>query len=546
MSDIDTLPDDPKLLKAMIAQIKQEAAERIEAMKQQHQAELAAVLRRFYGPKNERFDPRQLLLFGVQVDTMELDTLAIEEAAGEKLVTRRVRHKHGRNRLPDHLPRIEIEHDLPDEEKKCPCCGEVRQRIGQEVSEQLEYVPASMKVLKHIRHKYACRQCEKNALNPQIETATKTPQPIEKGLAGPGLLAYVITSKLGDHLPLYRLERIFARQKVDIARSTMCSWEFAAAELVTPLVKLMADRVRQSRVIHTDDTRVPIQAPGTGKCKSGRIWAYIGDGDSPYIVYDYTPDRSRAGPSKWLQIFKGFLQADAYGGYDGIYAKGDCTEVACWAHARRKFFDAQDTDSRRATEMLMMIRDLYKVEHEAAEKITSLAKAAPGGTIPPEQADAIRVELRQQHSVPLLDKIRSWLDTEARLVLPRSPMAGAITYMLNQWGALNVYTTQGFLTIDNNAAERAMKRVAIGRKNWLFAGNDAAATHAATLYSLIASAERHGLDPQAYLTGLLAHIAQTPITQLDQFLPDRWRAASELGLPAAHIVMPAPLSSTSR
>jgi len=534
MPNADQLPDDPKLLKEMIVQeraaheatveqIKQEAAQRIEAMQQKHQAEIAAVLRRFYGPKSERFDPRQLLLFGLRVDSMPLDTSAVEEAAGEKLVNRRVRHKHGRSPLPEHLPRIKIEHDLADDEKKCPCCGNQRHRIGQEVSEQLECIPASLKVLQHIRYKYACRQCEANALNPQIETATKTPQPIEKGLAGPGLLAYVITSKLGDHLPLYRLERIFARQKVNIARSTMCAWEFAAADLVTPLVRLMGERVRKSKVIWTDDTRVPIQAPGTGKCKSGRIWAYIGDRDNPYTVYDYTPDRTRAGPANWLVKFKGFLQADAYGGYDGIYNKGDCVEVACWSHARRKFFDAKDTDGRRASEMLTMVRDLYGVEHQAAEKIAAMAADAPGKTIPPERADAIRVELRQEHSVPLLDKIKAWLDAEGQIVLPRSPMAAAITYTLNQWEALKVYTTQAFLSIDNNAAERAMKRVAIGRRNWLFAGNDPAAAHAATLYSLIASAERHGIDPQAYLTSVLANIAQTPITQLGQFLPDVWK-----------------------
>ncbi|MCY2931610.1 MAG: IS66 family transposase [Planctomycetota bacterium] len=528
MPDTDRLPDDPKLLKEMIVQrdaaieqIKQEAAQRIAAMEQKHQAEIAAVLRRFYGPRSERFDPRQLLLFGVRVDTMPLDTPSIEEDAGQKLVTRRARHKHGRTHLPEHLPRVPIEHDLSEDEKKCPCCGTTRHRIGQEVSEQLECIPASLKVLRHIRYKYACRQCESNALNPQIETATKTPQPIEKGLPGPGLMAYVITSKRGDHLPLYRLEHIFARQGVEVARSTMSAWEFAAGDLTRPLVQLMGQRVRQSAVVHTDDTRVPIQAPGTGRCRSGRLWAYLGDRDHPYTVYDYTPDRTRAGPSRWLDNFTGYLQADAYGGYDGIYCKGTVIEVACWAHGRRKYFDAKDTDARRAAEMLAMVRELYAVEHQASEQFAALA-AAPGKTIPSDQADAVRLALRQEHSAPILQRIKTWLDTEGPLVLPRSPMAAAITYTLNQWDALNVYTTRGFLAIDNNAAERAMKRVAIGRKNWLFAGNDRAAANAAILYSLIASAERHGLDPQAYLTSVLAKIASTPITQLDQFLPDVW------------------------
>ena len=299
---LEQLPDDPTLLKqlliaelaerdatiarrdAMIEQIKREASEQIEAERLRHQAELAAVLRRFYGPRSERFDPMQLLLFGQRVDTMPLDVPSIEEEAGEKLTTRRVRHKHGRNHLPDHLPRVRIEHDLAEAEKPCPCCGELRQRIGEEVSEQLEYLPASLKVLQHVRFKYACRQCDENGDGAQIELAPKPAQPIEKGLAGPGLLAYIITSKLGDHLPLYRLEHIFARQQVDVARSTMCSWLLAAAELLRPLTDLMTARVRQSRVIHTDETRVPVQDPGSGKCRSGRLWTYIGDRANPYIV----------------------------------------------------------------------------------------------------------------------------------------------------------------------------------------------------------------------------------------------------------------------
>ena len=263
----------------------------------------------------------------------------------------------------------------------------------------------------------------------------------------------MIVSKLGDHLPLYRLERIFARQDVHIARSTMCAWMLASGELVQPLVDLMAAKVRESRVIHTDETRVPVQDETIdGKCKSGRIWTYIGDGDHPYIVYHYTPDRSRAGPSKWLDKFRGYLQADAYGGYDGIYATG-VKECARRVHGRRHFFDAKDTDARRSAQMLSMVRELYAVEDEAGAQIA----ATPGVT--GEQADAIRLALRQQKSVPILATIKTWLDTEQKLALPRSPMAQAITYMLNQWDALCIYTTQGFLNIDNNAAERALRRV---------------------------------------------------------------------------------------
>ena len=506
----------------MLQQIKREAAEQLETERLRHKAEMDAVLRQFYGPRSEKFDPTELLLFGVNVaEQIPVDEKVVEAESGQKLSTRRINHhKHGRRKLPGHLPRVEVPHDLSDEQKKCPCCGEARVCIGSETSEQLEFVSASFKVLKHVRSKYACKTCGDGCARcdckSHIEIATKTAQPIEKGLPGPGLLAHVIVSKLGDHLPLYRLEKIFDRVGVDIARSTMCAWMLSCSELVKPLVELMITRVKQSQVIHTDDTRVPVQAEG--QCKSGRIWTYIGDESNPYVVYEYTPDRTRAGPQKFLADYKGYLQADAYGGYDGIYLKGEVIEVACWAHARRKFFDAKETDGRRAAQMLEFAGQLYAVEHEAKGM----------------DHDARRA-LRQEKSLPILTQIKTWLDLEQQLVLPRSPMAQAINYTLNQWEALCRYTEQGWLNIDNNAAERALKRIAIGRKNWLFAGHDEAGQSHARLYTLIASAERHGLDPQKYLMSVLAKISQTHLSELNQFLPDVWKAdsltPSQIGTP---------------
>lgn len=527
---IDALPDDPALLKRIIA----ERQQYIEAMTERHKAEMAAILRRFYGPRSESFDPTQLLLFGLavapdaRIDPASDEAKAAEVESGQKLKTRRINHhKHGRRELPAHLPRVEVPHDLSDEQKKCPCCGKDRVCIGAETSEQLEYIPAKFEVLKHVRNKYACKTCGEGCehcdSSPHIEIATKPAQPIEKGLPGPGLLAHVIVSKMQDHLPLYRLEQIFDRIGVDIARSTMCSWMSACGSLVQSLVDLMTRRVKQSKVIHTDDTRVPVQDDEIkGKCKSGRIWCFLGDESNPYDVFHYTPDRTRAGPQNFLADYKGHLQADAYGGYDGIYTRGNVIEVACMAHARRKFFDAKETDGRRSAQMLRFVQRLYAIEDRIKLRIERRLKKNPELTM--DQRHEIVREARQARSTPILNQMKTWLDTEQKLVLPRSPMAAAITYMLNQWIALCAYTTAGFLNIDNNAAERALKRVAIGRKNWLFAGNDAAGRSHANLYTLLSSAQRHGLDPQKYLMSVLSKIGQTPMSELDQFLPDKWKA----------------------
>jgi transposase len=522
------LPDDPILLKRLIVERDQTIAQRdesIQLLTQDNQLlrhRLAALLRSSYGPRAERFDPRQLLLFGLLVPRIE--SLSPASTSRSKSPNR---SKHGRQRLPDHLPRLSIEHDLDESEKACPCCGEQRQRIGREKNEQLEHLPSNFVVLEHIRHKYACKRCnsghcQKCDGQAHIDLAAKPQQPIEKGMAGPGLLAYMVTSKLADHLPLYRLEQIFARQQVNISRSTLCGWMAAAARVVEPLYKLMCDRVRQSDVMHTDDTTVPVQHEG--HCRQGRLWTYFGNGCHPYIVYDYTPTRSGQGPLGWLGAWKGFLQADAYAGYDKLYARGDVTEVACWAHARRKYFDAQESDPARSLWMLEMIRRLYAVECDAT------GRDAP-----------TRLLLRQSRSTPILEQIRLWLVEQQPQVLPRSPVAQAIGYTLNQWAALVIYTTDARLSVDNNVAERALRRVAVGRKNWMFCGHDESAQGHTILWSLIASAQRHEIDVQLYLRSVLAHLPGLPPDELQNYLPDVWKrdlmAEQQAALNAHHAAL---------
>jgi transposase len=526
------LPDDVQTLRAMLAQQQLEVHRRdaqlaeqqatIEELQRQKQGlehRLDLALRKIYGRLSERIDPGQLLLFGqaMAAEAQAMQKLAQAQQA-EGLRESKPKRGHGRRALPADLPRHRVEHELSAQELTCPCCDQPRVRIGEEISEQLDYTPASLFVIQHVRPKYACRRCEQGGVVTAARPAEG--QVIERGLPGPGLVAHVITSKYADHQPLYRQEAMLARHApgLDLTRSTMCGWMKAAADLLTPLVRLMATRVRQSKVIHTDDTPVPVQAPGKGRTKTGRLWVYLGDdtsgGGGPYTVFDYTPTRQRDGPATWLADFQGYLQADAFGGYDGIYARsegGKVTEVACWAHTRRKFYDARNSDPSRSHQALAMIRLLYDVERLAKD------------------LDAhARLMLRRQHAKPVLQDFHRWMDAELPAVLPKSPMGQAFAYARNNWEALTRYATgpeddAGYLSIDNNAAERAIRPLTIGRKNYLFVGSDAGGRTAAVLYSLVASAKRHGLDPFVYLRDVLATIGATPVSQLDQFLPDRWR-----------------------
>jgi transposase len=500
------LPNDVESLKSLVHQL-HEALHKSVRENDQLQHRLAMLLKARFGPRADRLDPNQMLLFATEmmqvVEQSSTGPRPKKPANGQPK-----REGHGRRRFPEDLPRLLMVHDLSEDQKRCPGCGEMRTKIGEERSEQLELEPAKLYVIQHIRPTYACRKCAGN-----VETASKPLQPIERGLAGPGLLAQVITAKFGDHLPLYRQEDILQRSGHAIPRSTTCGWVASCASLVRPLYDLMTGIIRQSKVINTDDTTVPVLDPKRGKTREGRIWVYVGDQEHPYTVFDYTPTRCRDGPEQFFGPYAGYIQADAYGGYDFLFKpRGEGvtgpTELGCWAHGRRYFVEAEQSDVLRSHTMVAMIKLLYEVESEAKEL----------------DADA-RHTLRQEKSVPILARIKAWLDQQKDQVLPKSPMSKAISYCLSNWDALLRYTQDGDLAIDNNAAENALRPIVLGRKNWLFAGSDNGGRTGAILASLVASCKRHGVDPYAYLKDLLTRIAATPISQLDQFLPDRWKAA---------------------
>jgi transposase len=517
-----------------LEQLKQKSRE-IDAL--QHQ--LQQLLRRHFGRSAEKIDPKQLQLF----ETLLNQLAPVDHPAPEpEPAARSTTNGHGRRRIAKDLPRRTVIHDLAEEDKPCPCCGVMRHVIGRETSEQIDYVPAKVTVIEHVRLKYACRACEQNAAEsgPQIVVADKPTTAIDKGLAAPGLLAHVIVSKYADHLPLHRQERILARCGINISRSTMCDWARQCAELLRPLYVRMTELLRLSKVIHTDDTPVKVQDRQLDRTRTGRFWVYLGDRKRPCTVFDYTPSRSRDGPRRFLAGWSGHLQADAFGGYDGIYAGevgGHVTEVACWAHARRKFYDARESDPAASNQALAYIRLLYAVETEARQRANALRKErtlttddagrSPGS--PP--CAELALSLRREKSVPRLEQFRAWMESQQASrgghVLPKSPMGQAIAYALNQWEALCVYAADGDLAIDNNAAENALRCVAVGRNNWLFCGSDNGGETAAILFSFMVTCRRHDIDPFAYLRDVLTRLPATPINQIDQFLPDRWTPPSD-------------------
>ena len=506
------LPDDPDLLKQIIGElvaVNAKLQEKNDRLRQQ----LEQLRRRLAGHKSEKLDPNQPLLFPEFAAATPSDTQVSPPTAVDTQPKKRRGHR--RNGLNTKLRRERRVYVLDEHERRCPCGG-LCEKFGEEISEQLDYVPASLFVIEHVRTKYACPKCHDHVI-----VAVKPEQPIAKGLPGPGLLAQVITCKYADHIPLNRFEHICKRQGVVLSRSTMCDWMKACADVLLPLYDLMVSAVLASRAVHTDDTKVPCQDPDQpGKTTSARMWTYVGDEDHPCNVFDFTMTWSRDGPRRFLtekRKFEGILQADALSGYDTVCAELGIVRAGCWAHARRHFYDARDSAAGPGAEALARIGRLYAIEKEikealAQQELTGLA------------ADALRLAARHERALPELTTLRQWLEQQRASALPKSPFGQAVQYALNHWESLLLYTQHGFLAIDNNAAERTLRPIAVGRNNWLFVGSNTGGRTAAILFSFTSTCRRLNLDPFAYLRDVLTCLAADTLSaeELVLLLPYRW------------------------
>jgi transposase len=515
-----TLPDlnalDPAQLKALVlAQHENLVAQHETLVSRETEIEnlklLILKLRRMqFGRKSEKLD-RHIEQLELRLEDLEsaqtASTAPPNDVQPQTTAACTPGRRPARRPLPDHLPRETQTHQ--PEQTTCPECGGTLRQFAEDVSELLEFVPARFKVIRIVRPKLSCAGCA------HIVQAPAPSRPIDRGLAGPGLLAHVLVSKFADHLPLYRQAEIYERSGLDLDRSTLADWVGESSRLLAPLVDALRRYVLAASKLHADDTPVPVLAPGTGKTKTGRLWTYVrddrpcGDTSAPAVWFAYSPDRKGEHPQRHLRDFHGTLQADAFAGFHALYedASRSICEAACMAHVRRKFYDLEQAHaSPIAAEALRRIGELYLIESEIRGR-------------PPDQ----RKQARQTRARPLLDSIEQWLTSTLGKLSKKSPVAAAIHYALGRWPALLRYCDDGRLEIDNNAAERALRAVVLGRKNYLFAGSDTGGERAASIYSLIGTAKLNGLDPEAYLRDVLTRISDHPINRISELLP--WNSA---------------------
>jgi transposase len=506
------LPDDVPTLHALLRQVLAELA-RLRAENAELRGKLDAALKHRFGRRSERQpSPRR----------------------DDKATPRR--DPHGRTALPEHLERREVVHDLTEAEKLCPCCGRPRTCIGEQAAEQLDLEPARFFVLRTVKRSYACRHCDPAAVPVEQRLRTAGPPqvgPIAKGLCGPGLLAHVITAKYADHIPLHRLVGQVARSGVAVARATLGDWLARAADLLTPLYLLMHQRLLLSRVIHGDDTTVKLRVEGADRTRKAHLWVGIGDADYPYVVFDFTADYTAAGPKRFLDGYRGYLQADALAQYEGLYGDGWIKHVCCWAHARRKFVAAADARDERAEAALALIRRLYAVERDLPTLL--LPSDDPAVNEERRRREEQRRELRRRQAEPILVDLKRWLDEQRPKALPKSPLGQAIGYALNHWEALGRYLEQGYLAIDNNLSERTLRAVALGRNNWGVIGSETGGRTAAVLYTMVGTCKHLGIDPFSYLRealpGLFALGEKPAAGKLLEWLPDRWHTGRARAAP---------------
>jgi transposase len=504
----EALPDDIAALKRIIAEMARDAVSaRAEIARLKFQ--LARYRRAEFGRSSEKLaretEQLELAIEALETDQAErLASAAPEAAAIVESVAEA--QKPARRPLPEHLPREEVMHRAGP---ACPSCGGALRRIGEDATETLDYVPGRFKVIRHVREKLSCRTCDTVVAAPAPDHA------IARGRAGAGLLAHILVSKYDDHLPLYRQAEIFAREGVGLETSTLSGWVGATAAALKPLVDALAAEVMASDTLHVDDTPVPVLAPGTGKTRTGRLWVYVRDerpfagARPPAALFCYSADRKSEHPRTHLKAFTGVIHADGYAGFNELFAGNWITEAACWAHVRRKFFDVHAaTGSPIAKQALDRIGELYKIDKTIAGS-------------PPD----VRRGERQQRSKPIAEALAAWAETTLRRLSRKSELAKAFRYMRSRWKALLRCFDDGRLALDNNPAERALRCVAIGRKNYLFAGSDAGGHRAAAIYSLIETAKLNRRNPQHYLADVLARIADHPARKIADLLPWNWTPA---------------------